>query len=221
MKIDRKYLEQISKNPFFEGFDEQKILEIISLMHGKTESFGKGEFLHNDYERYEFFGLLLEGGCEACIDDIDGNKMIMREISVGTTFAESLAFLKAENSPVYILANRPSVVLWLDPEVLFGEKKDKLLPVLQKRFTKALALRPLVMNSRIQVLSKPTLRKKIIAYLSGIIPEKNSKTITVPLNREDMATYIGTNRTALSRELSKMKKEGIIDFKKNVFYILK
>jgi CRP-like cAMP-binding protein len=48
-----------------------------------------------------------------------------------------------------------------------------------------------------------------------------SRTFTVPFNRDDMAAFIGTNRSALSRELSRMKDEGLLDYYKNTFRLLK
>ena len=190
----------------------------VSALSGKIKSYQKGEFLHKDYEIFTCFGLVLCGTVAACVDDIDGNRMIMANVEKGQTFGESLAFLKIENSPVYVYATSNSTVLWLNPDNLYNNDKTNM--ELIKRFTEIIAVRPLKMNERIQVLSKIKLRDKIITYLSGLASEKGKKVITVPLNREDMANYIGANRTALSRELSLMKKEGIIDYRKNTFYIL-
>ena len=48
---------------------------------------------------------------------------------------------------------------------------------------------------------------------------KYGESFTLPLSREDMAAYLGTNRSALSRELGKMRDEGIIEFERNSFKI--
>lgn len=220
MKTAEKYIDILKNNALFKGFDEDSICRAVDLMSGKICEYKKGEFAHNDYEKYLYFGLLLSGCVEACVDDIDGNRLIMADVAVGTTFGESLAFLEIENSPVYVYASENSTVLWLKPDVFYGENTDKIILKLQRNFTEIIAMRPLQMNKRIQILSKIKLRDRIITYLSSLSDEKNKKIINVPLNREDMATYIGANRTALSRELSAMKKEGIIDYYKNTFYIL-
>ena len=199
--------------------NKETIEKTVSDLSGTVKSYQKGEFLHNDYEVFNFFGLVICGTVAACVDDIDGNRMIMANVEAGQTFGESLAFLKIKNSPVYVYATSNSTVLWLNPENLFSNG-DKTNIELIRRFTEIIAVRPLKMNERIQVLSKIKLRDRIITYLSGLANEKGKKIITVPLNREDMANYIGANRTALSRELSLMKRDGIIDYHKNTFYIL-
>ena len=75
--------------------------------------------------------------------------------------------------------------------------------------------------NKIEICSKPTIREKILAYLSLIAQNQRSRYVTVPTNRSQMAEYLGVNRSAMTRELSKMQQEGIIDFDKNTFTIKK
>ena len=177
--------------------------------------------IHKSGEPFKKFGMVLSGMAQACIDDIEGNRMIMAEINAGVTFGESLCFLKIPDSPVYVYSSEKSTVLWLDPEILFSADNSPLKAAIQQNYTRMLAERTLSMNTRIQVLSKLRLKDKILTYLTSLANQTGSKTFTVPLSREDMATYIGADRTALSRELSVLKSEGIIDFYKNTFKILK
>ena len=83
-----------------------------------------------------------------------------------------------------------------------------------------LAERTLLLNDRIQVLSKLTIREKVITLLSQYSGRESTSLITLPFNREAMATYLGTNQSALSRELRKMQDEGIIRFHGSTFEIL-
>ena len=86
------------------------------------------------------------------------------------------------------------------------------------RFISMLASRTLEMNNRIQILSKIKLRDRLITYFSQNV-SRYGMTFKLPLSREDMAAYLGTNRSALSRELGKMRDEGIIEFSRNNFTI--
>ena len=97
---------------------------------------------------------------------------------------------------------------------------DAFLAELQGRFTAALAAKALTMNNRIQVLSRLSLRGKLTAYFTELAAAQGSSVIRLPMNREDTAAYIGANRSALSRELAKMKEEGLIDYHKNQIRIL-
>ncbi|MBQ2118632.1 MAG: winged helix-turn-helix domain-containing protein, partial [Clostridia bacterium] len=77
------------------------------------------------------------------------------------------------------------------------------------------------MNSRIQILSKLTLREKLLTFFSDQAKKSGADTFSVPLDRKDMATYLGADRSALSRELSRMKREGLIDYYRNSFRIIR
>ena len=137
------------------------------------------------------------------------------------SFAESLCFLGTKESPVYIFASEDSDLLWLSTAALFSDPGDTFLAELQQRFTAALAVKALTMNNRIQVLSKLSLRGKLTAYFTELAAAQGSNVIRLPMNRDDTAAYIGANRSALSRELARMKAEGLIDYWKNEVRILR
>lgn len=211
----------VTKHPLFEGFDADTLFRALTILHAESAVYKKGAQLQHAGQRLKRFGLVLSGAVQVCEDDFEGNRMIMAEVTEGSTFGESLCFLKTAGSPVYITAPLPSEVLWLSPEALFQEASDPLVRQLEVRFTTLLAKRTLSMNSRIQVLSKLKLRDKLITYFSGQARAAGSDTFTIVMNRDDMASYMGTNRTALSRELSHMKADGLIDFYRSTFRILK
>ncbi|MDO4938740.1 MAG: Crp/Fnr family transcriptional regulator [Lachnospiraceae bacterium] len=199
---------------------EEKTGEVLKLLKGRTVSYRKGECMHRQGEPVKNFGMVLSGIAQVCCDDYDGNRVIMAEVRPGRTFGESLCYLGIEDPVVYIYASEDSDILWLSLDRLFEKNRDDLASEMQKRFITLLATRTLQMNNRIQVLSKLSIREKLIMYFSELATEEGHGTFTVPLNREDLAAYIGANRSALSRELSKMKKEGIIDYYGNTFRII-
>ncbi|NLD88599.1 MAG: Crp/Fnr family transcriptional regulator [Clostridiales bacterium] len=214
------YRSVILKNPLFSGMEEEELRKAVSLLHGRSQVYRRGEILHHAWTRMECFGLVLSGLVQARSDDFDGNSMIMAEVQPGVTFGESLCLLIVEDSPVYVCASEDSEVLWLSVDGLYGSREEDVT-AMQKRFTALLAARILSMNNRIQILSKISIREKLMVYLSEMSAASGSSVFRIPFNREDMATYIGANRSALSRELAKMKREGIIDFHKNTFKLLK
>ena len=212
-------LSVLRSNYLFRQMADSDLLRVVSVLNGSLKSYDRGQLLHHAGTVMKQFGLVLSGMVQACIDDIEGNRMIMVEVTPGITFGESLCFLRVEDSPVYIYATEPVRVLWLSVEPMFTGTQP-LSRDLQKRFTSVLAMRNLSMNNRIQVLSKPKLRDRLITYFSQLASVQNSDIIRLPLNRNDMATYIGSNRSALSRELSAMKRDGYIDFHRNTIRLL-
>ena len=88
------------------------------------------------------------------------------------------------------------------------------------RLTAGLAQKVLDMNDRVRVLLKHSLREKITAFLD-LYKEENGSGFSVPLSREEMAEYLGCDRSALSRELARMSGDGIIEYNRNSFKVLK
>ena len=222
---EKEYYAVLSASPLFAGLDRKETDEAVGRMEGRVSSYRKGDFLHAPGTPFSAFGLVLYGSVHACADDVNGNRLIMAEVGAGNTFGEALCFLSVPEPPVYVTAASDAGVLWLSPAPLWSGSTDGIGAGMQKRFAAVLAARTLTMNERIQVLSKRTIREKLTVYIScltrGLASGPEGVAFTVPLSREDMAAYIGTDRSALSRELSAMKREGLIDYRKNAFLLKK
>lgn len=211
----------LSGSPLFENlsdFDLQRALKMLDFIE---RDYRKNEIIAQMGTSLTRFGIVLSGTVQVNFTDIDGNLVLMATVTEGDAFAESLCWLRVSEIPVTITACTDARVLWLDPSVLSTNCEDALVTDLRNRFVSILAAKTLLMNDRVQVLSKPSLRQKIITFLSQYSNKSLSKTFSVPFNRESLALYLGVNRSALSRELAAMKSEGIIDFYKNTFKILK
>lgn len=89
-------------------------------------------------------------------------------------------------------------------------RHDRLL----RNYISIVAKKGLVLHERIDCLLRPTIREKILTYLQCIAREQQKRTFTIPMNRNSMAEYLNVERSALSRELSYMKRDGIIDYHK-------
>lgn len=231
MKLNDKHYKILKGSRLFKGLKEDEIEEALKIFSASFAQYEKGDVLHQVGSPVKKFGLVLNGTVSVCSDDIGGSHIIMASIDSGKTFGEALCYLKIREPVMYAEAAENVSLLWLSPGKLFRKSADAKADVvsrkqaiaekLQKNFTAMLAERMLAMNDRIQILSRLTLREKLITYFSEMSLHTGSSTFNIPFNREDMAVYLGTNRSALSRELANMKAEGLIDFYKNSFKILK
>ena len=207
--------------PLFQGLSTQEKAYALTYFDGKTRTYQKGEFLHQVSFPLQRFGLVLSGTVQVYMDDIDGHHIIMNHVEPGDLFGEAYAFLGTD-APVYICAVTEAEILWMSTERI----KAPLSPAgpldqdLANRYVSCLANRTLTMNQRVQILSRNTLRMKLITFLSQYAAEKGD-TFTIPFDRASMATYLGADRSALSRELSRMQAEGILTYHRNRFQILK
>ena len=219
-QLNERDLAVLRTNPLFKGLEQDRFDRQLQVMKAEKAGSEKGEMLQAIGEPIRRFGIVLSGAVQVCVDDIEGNRMIMAEVAPGNSFGESLCFLRTKESPVYIFASEDSDLLWLSTEDLFAGS-DAFYREIQHRFTATLAGKALTMNNRIQVLSRLSLRGKLTAYFTELAAAQGSDVIRLPMNREDTAAYIGANRSALSRELARMKDEGLIDYRKNEIRILR
>lgn len=220
-QLSRQDLSVLDRNPLFRGLDADRFDRQLELMEAEKARCERGKILQSVGEPIRRFGIVLSGAVQVCVDDIEGNRMIMAEVTPGNSFGESLCFLRTKESPVYIFPPEDSDLLWLSTAALYSDPGDAFLAEIQQRFTAALAEKALTMNNRIQVLSRLSLRGKLTAYFTELAAAQGSDVIRLPMNREDTAAYIGANRSALSRELAQMKKDGLITYRKNEIRILR
>lgn len=210
--------DAISACRIFSGMSEEQLAHALEFFRARRQSFRRGDFLHRPGEPLVRFGLVLSGGVQVCMDDLDGQQMIMANVAPGETFGEALAFLRRE-AHIYITAVSDSEVMWLDPDAVRSAPPAD--SELTERFIAAFAERTLRMNDRIQLLSKLTLRARLTTFFSQQIAAQGAYSFTVPFSRAQLAAYLGADRSALSRELGRMKADGIIDFEGNKFTVKK
>lgn len=206
--------------PLFQNLREEELEKAKAFFHAKMRKYGKGESLKLPGESLAHFGCVLSGAVEVFIDDPDGNHLVMAYAEKGDTFGESLCYLGQAN-PVGIRCVTDSEVLLMDCQSFRGKAPEKAEEQqFVSRFIAMLASRTLMMNRRIQTLSCLTIREKLLTFFAQQETYGAARDFEISMDREHLAAYLGVNRSALSRELSRMKKERLIDYRKNRFRIL-
>ena len=169
-----------------------------------------------------YIGIVLTGTVHMMKEDIWGRQTMMTYMSANDIFGESFAVQKKPDSYVTFIAGTDTSVLFVaawnvihccPSQCAFHEQ-------LTRNMFDLLGQRSIRLMERIEISSKPSLREKILAYLSMQAQKQDSRYITLPLGRIELANYIGANRSALTRELAAMREDGLIDYDKNTFRIL-
>lgn len=88
----------------------------------------------------------------------------------------------------------------------FHEELEHKLPILIMNNT-------IKLNERIELLTKKSIRDKLLTYFNIISSKNFSKTFTIPFSLTDLADYLCIDRSAMMREISHLKEDGIIDKK--------
>ena len=200
----------------FSGLREGELSDALHFFDAREKKYARGELLKSAVDPLPAFGLVLSGAVTVAMEDIDGREMLLSHVAPGSTFGESLCYLR-ETAPITIAALSDARVLWLRADRLRERAETPLEQTLQARFTAMLARRTLKMNDRIQILSRGSIRQKLNAFFTEYARDAGSPAFAVPFDRAGMAAYLGVDRSALSRELSRMRDEGLLTFSKNQF----
>lgn len=208
--------------PLFSGIAENELSAMLSCLSAREASFAKGETILQENSPARDMGILLSGRAQLIRTDYYGNRSIMLSISPGQLFAESFACARAELMPVSVVATENCTVLLLDCRRVMticthacAFHSRIIFNLLQ-----IVADKNLVLHQRAIITAKRTTRDKLMTYLLMQAKEADSTSFTIPFDRQGLADYLEVDRSGLSAELSKLKKEGVLDYFKSDFRLL-
>ncbi len=206
------------KNLLFDGLVEDKINNLLLDNHIIKE-YNKNDYILHINDKAEYIGLIKSGSANIIFDDYWGNRTILAQIKENEFFLESFAVLETNNIPLSILSNEKTEVLFIDyKRIMLSDCECKTIFI--ENLLKMIASKNIILTQKISHISKRTTREKLLSYLSVQSNSMKSSNFTIPFNRQELADYLSIDRSALSRELSTMKEEGLLDFYKNEFKLL-
>lgn len=211
----------LSKSKLFSGMGQE---EIDSLLHCLGASFGKfekGQFLLSEGDPIRQIGILFTGGADIIKEDAFGRRSIVNTIGPLDMFAEALVCAEVEESPVSVVANEEGWLCFIDYKRIITTCTSAcgFHSRLIQNMLNIIATKNVMFNKKMDYLLIKSMRERITAYLLDQAKAKKNMSFTIPFNREDLADFLAVDRSALSRELSKMKSEGLIEYKKNNFQV--
>lgn len=209
--------ETVKECPIFKNFSIDEIIEIFSVISFYEKYYKKNDIILAENTKVEYFGIITNGKIALSNFDYFGNRNILNVFEKGDSFAEALVSLEIQ-IPHEVISLTDSSIVWIEYKSL---SKSLYYQKILNNLLNIISTKNLILNKKLQILSKRTTREKILEYLSN---QKKALSLDsnfeINLNRNEMADYLALDRSNLSRELGKLKKEGIIDFKKNKFKLL-
>ncbi|MBQ8504478.1 MAG: Crp/Fnr family transcriptional regulator [Clostridia bacterium] len=218
----KKYMEILRSCPLFDGIGNENLTSMLACLGGRTAFFSKKETVIAEGSEADCIGIVLSGTLQIEMNDYFGNRTILGTASPSELFGEAFACADLKAIPVNVVAVR-------DSEVLFIEKQRIAHPCSNAcdfhrriiyNLLKIVAEKNLMLQQKAQITAKRTTREKLTAYLLSQAKRNNSHSFDIPFNRQELADFLQVDRSGLSAEISKMKKEGIINCRKNHFELL-
>lgn len=205
----------------FRGVPESEISGLLEGLRGRSRHYEKGEIIYRCGETAEDIGLVLSGGVIIKNDDFWGNQSVLARIEPGDIFAETYACISGKALLVDAVAAESTEVLFINAAQILSPQGvlSRHSQTLTGNLLAVSALKNIRLSRRILYTSPKHIRGRLTAFLSDAAKEQGSERVTVPFSRQQLADYLNVDRSAMCAELSKMRKDGIIEYKKNKFLL--
>lgn len=199
--------------PLFRGISEDTAERLLSDLTQRRRSYEREEVILRAGETVSGFGILLSGAARLEREDAYGNREILGSVHPGDLFAEVFACLEDVPVQVTVSAVESCEVLFLRFDGLF---RPEYTPVLHQ-YLRILARKNLALTEKLRHLSHRSTREKLLSYLDAERRRAGKEHFTIRFDRQQLADYLAVDRSAMCRELSKMKAEGLIDYDRRTF----
>lgn len=206
----------------FEGIAPSEVQSLLSCLSYTHRSAKKGETVIREGDAVETIGIVLFGLVRVVREAYDGTRVIQAGFGVGSIFGESLACAEVGASPVSVVAAENSELLFLPYRRMIRPCASacQFHRTLIENLARIIARKNLMLNDTIETLAKRTIREKVLSYLAMERRRARSPEFEVPFSRNELAEFLCVDRSALSRELSKMAEDGVISFEGNRFSLV-
>ena len=213
--------ETLKECPLFHDITLENIPSMLNCLDAMEKTYRRDDFIFLAGDEPRYVGVVLSGGVRIIQEDFWGNRSILAHAGPSDIFGE-VACAEITKLPVSVLVHSKAEILLLDYRRIFNTCSNACThhAGLIRNMVRILARKNLYFTTKMSHLTKRTTREKLLSYLSFLSMEAGSNRVTVPFSRQDLADYLSVDRSALSRELSRMQQDGLLHYEKNKFELL-
>ena len=217
----KNHIDILCKSPLFIGIDKKDVKDILELLSGETKEYVKNEFIFTAGDPIHCIGIVISGSVSVINEDFWGNRDILSKVYPGEIFGEAFSCVNTQNIPVSVTANENSEILFINFTDILLDKfgASFVQQTLTINMLKILAEKNIILNQKINHVIKRTTRNKLLSYLSAQALKARTNTFHIPFNRQELADYLSVDRSAMSKELCRLRDEGVLSFRKNHFVL--
>lgn len=209
--------ELLKDSALFQGLSEGEKETALHALSVTERVYQKGELIFSAGDIVDRMGLVISGGVTIESSDLWGNRTILSHIAPGQFFAETYALLKDEPMLVDVCVNEESRILFLRLDTL--QTAEHWTVKITRNLLTISARKNLTLSLRSFHTAPKTVRERVTAYLNTEALRQRSRTFRIPYDRQQLADYLNLDRTALSKELGRMRNDGLIEFRKDHFVL--
>lgn len=217
----KKYFDTLCACPLFRGIDPQELAKALECLNARVSSLGRGEAALSEGDPAKYVGIVLTGRLQIVRTDFFGNRSILTHLVPGELFGESFACAGVKSVPVTAAATEAAEVMLIDCLKLTHSCSNSCRFHQQMIFNllQIIAAKNLVFHQKIEVTSKRTTREKLMTYLMLQAKQQGRLAFEIPYDRQELADYLQVERSGLSAEIGKLRRQGLIETERRRFKI--
>ncbi|KPU28024.1 hypothetical protein TR13x_01370 [Caloranaerobacter sp. TR13] len=212
-----EYIPVLKKTKFFKNFSDKDIIALFNENNYKIKDYPKRTIIYLQNQKCRSFDMILEGIVTIKTIDENGKVLTVSEFKTGDTIGGNLLFADCNNYPMMVQAKTDVILLHMDKELVL--RFCQIDMNFSNELLRSISNKILIIGTKLKSVTMKTIRQQIIEFLVNQYCVQNTLKIRLNMSKKEWAEKIGVQRPSLSRELSKMKKEGLIDYDRNTIYI--
>jgi len=218
-----QFFDILKKSHLFSGIADSDLFAMLQCLGAKVVSAAKNEMIFTEGDPAEYVGMVLSGSVQVVQDDYYGNRSVITAVEPGEIFGEMFACAEVESLPVSAIAISDSKIMLMNVKRILRVCTNGcgFHNMLIENLLKSVAMKTLNLSNKIRFMSKKSTRDKLMAFLLEQAKRAGGPEFTIAFDRQALADFLGVERSAMSAELGKLRKAGILESKGSRFRLLR
>ena len=196
----------------FKNIDETSKINILRELDGNTLSYTKNKKILSSFQKDDFVCIILSGNIQVIKNDVSGNRLVIEDLHKDDIFGSITANISSDEYEIITKEDSTIIVIEFD-HILRNNNLNSMYSIFLKNLLEILYQKITEFNNRIEIITNMTIRNKLLAYFKLMTKNNNGRFIILPFSYSELANYLATNRSAMTRELKHLKDEGLIEIK--------
>lgn len=206
----------------FKGIAPDELSSVLRCLKAETKYYQKGRFIFQNGENISSVGLVLSGSVHLEKEDYWGNKSLLMSVAPLEMFGEAYACTPDALLPINVIAAQASEILFMDIHRILTTCSSScgFHKRLIENLVSAIAEKNILLSRKIDFVTQRSTKDKLLAYLSYQAQLAGASEFDIPFNQQQLADFLSVERSAMAVQLGRLKKDGIIEYKKKHFKLL-
>lgn len=218
-----RYAQALDTCALFAGMTREETERILGCMGAQARRYAKGEYIFMEGDPPEKIGIVLSGAVQIVRVDYYGSRSIVSTAEPGQLFGETFVYAGVDAMPVSAAASSECEALLIDAHAVASPcaKACGFHGRIIENLLRVMASKNLMFTRKNEIISRKGTRGKLMAYLLAEAKKNRSSTFDIPFDRQALADYLNVDRSGLSAEIGRLRREGVLNCTRNRFTLIR